>query len=212
MAKQNILEKTSLGKKILVLALFVVLLAVAYYFIFHRDLAKELETQKQAYGRLVEEEKEWQERKRTYMADVEELNRKKERQREQERILPPDQEMSSFLNDLDNLAGLAGLDIKLIEPASEQGAGFYAKIPVKLILSGRFHQVVKFFYSVGKLERIINIENMKFMEVSTQGADVIENAEVVATTFRSLETQTGKSGMGKPASTPAPAGRAAEEG
>jgi type IV pilus assembly protein PilO len=159
--------------------------------VLHRDKSKQLEREKQTFQRLAREEKDWLERKKNYMQDVEELNRKKERQREQIRILPPEQEMSSFLNDLDNLAGLAGLDIKLIEPQSEQGAGFYAKIPVKLVIYGRFHQICKFFYSVGKLERIINIENIEFKDVKEEGTDVKVLTEVQATTFRALEKKPG---------------------
>jgi type IV pilus assembly protein PilO len=201
MAAQSFLEKISVGRKILILFLLLVLLGVGYYFVLHRDKAQQLENEKQAFARLVKEEKDWLERKKNYMQDVEELNRKKERQREQIRILPPEQEMSSFLNDLDNLAGLAGLDIKLIEPRSEQGAGFYAKIPVRLILHGRFHQITKFFYSVGKLERIINIENIEFREVKEEGTDVKITSTVTATTFRALE----KTKPGQPA-TPAAGG------
>ena len=194
MAKQSALEKLTLGRKLLILLLLVVLVAVGYYFIFHRDKSRELEQAKQNYQRLVREEKDWLERKKNYMKDVEDLNRKKERQREQIRILPPDAEMSSFLNDLDNLAGLAGLDIKLIEPKSEQGAGFYAKIPVRLILKGRFHQTAKFFFSVSKLERVINIENIEFKNVKNvndEEEDVGITTQVMATTFRSLEKPGG---------------------
>jgi type IV pilus assembly protein PilO len=187
MAKQSVIEKLTLGRKLLVLFLLMVLVAAGYYFVFHRDKAKELSQAKQSYQRLVREEKDWLERKKNYMKDVEELNRKKERQREQIRILPPDAEMSSFLNDLDNLAGLAGLDLKLIEPQSEQGAGFYAKIPVRLILEGRFHQIAKFFYSISKLERVINIENIEFSNVRVEENDVQMTTAVMATTFRSLE-------------------------
>ncbi|MBW2264090.1 MAG: type 4a pilus biogenesis protein PilO [Deltaproteobacteria bacterium] len=187
MAAHSFLEKISVGKKILILFLFLILIGVGYYFVLHRDKNQQLENERQAFTRLVREEKDWLERKKNYMQDVEELNRKKERQREQIRILPPEQEMSSFLNDLDNLAGLAGLDIKLIEPRSEQGAGFYAKIPVRLVLHGRFHQISKFFYSIGKLERIINIENIEFTNVSEEGTDVKITSKVTATTFRALE-------------------------
>jgi len=199
MAAQSFLEKISTGKKLLLLSLFVILVAVTYYFIFHRDKDKQLAREHQSFQRLVKEEKDWLKRKQNYMQDVEELNRKKERQREQVRILPPEQEMSSFLNDLDNLAGLAGLDIKLIEPQSEQGAGFYAKIPVKLVLYGRFHQITKFFFSVGKLERIINIENILMKDVKEVGTDVKLTSEVTATTFRALEKPAGAPAPGRPA-------------
>jgi type IV pilus assembly protein PilO len=196
MAKKKGVIKIGTGQKILILLLIVVLTIVAYYMLFYRDKASQIESLKQENDALVLEEQDWVKRQKTYIQDVEDLNRRKERQREQIRILPPDAEMSSFLMDLDNLSGLAGLEIELLEPQDEQGAGFYAKIPVKLQLSGKFHQVLKFFYSVGKLERIINIENINFKNVKVEGTDVKITAEVDATTFRALETP-GKPGAVK---------------
>ncbi len=196
MAKKKVAVKIGTSQKILILLLLVVLTTVAYYMIFYRDKTSQLKSLKQQYDALLVEEQDWVKRQKTYIQDVEDLNRRKERQREQIRILPPDAEMSSFLMDLDNLAGLAGLEIELLEPKDEEVAGFYAKIPVTLQLSGKFHQVLKFFYSVGKLERIINIENIKFKEVKVEGTDVKISAQVEATTFRSLETP-GKPGAAK---------------
>ena len=37
---------------------------------------------------------------------------------------------------------------------------FFARVPMKLTLPGKFHQIAKFFYGVGQLDRIINIENI----------------------------------------------------
>lgn len=187
MAKKKGLKKIGVGQKILALALLVVLAVVAYYMLVYRDKAAELDNLKNQYQALLDEEKTWENRQKSYIEDVEELNVRKDRQREQIRILPPDAEMSSFLMDLDNLAGLAGLDIELLEPKDEEAAGFYAKIPVTIQLEGKFHQILKFFHSVGKLERIINIENINFEEVTVEGADVMISAVVEATTFRSLE-------------------------
>jgi len=187
MAKKRSLGKIGPAQKVLVLVLLVALLVVAYYMLFYRDKATELKTLKTSYDALVIEEQTWEKRQQTYIQDVEDLNRRKERQREQIRILPPDAEMSSLLMDLDNLAGLAGLEIELLQPQDEEGAGFYAKIPVTMALNGKFHQVLKFFHSIGKLERIINIENILFKEVLVEGTEVKIAAEVEATTFRSLE-------------------------
>lgn len=187
MATKKSLGKIGPAQKVLVLVLLVALLVVAYYMLFYRDKATQLETLKTSYDALVIEEQTWEKRQQTYIQDVEDLNRRKERQREQIRILPPDAEMSSLLMDLDNLAGLAGLEIELLQPQDEEGAGFYAKIPVTMELNGKFHQVLKFFHSIGKLERIINIENILFKEVLVEGTEVKIAAEVEATTFRSLE-------------------------
>jgi len=199
--KKSAIGKIGTTQKILVLVLLVVLAAVGYYMLFYRDKASQLENLKKGYSSLVLEEQDWEKRKKTYLQDVEDLNRRKERQREQIRILPPDAEMSSFLMDLDNLAGLAGLEIDLLAPQDEAGAGFYAKIPVTMQLQGKFHQILKFFSSIGKLERIINIENISFMDVTVEGTEVKIKAEVQATTFRSLEKPGDQGGV--PAAAPA---------
>ena len=201
MAKKKGVIKIGTGQKILILILIVVLVIVAYYMLFYRDKASQIESLKQENDALVLEEQDWVKRQKTYIQDVEDLNRRKERQREQIRILPPDAEMSSFLMDLDNLAGLAGLEIDLLEPQDEAGAGFYAKIPVTMQLQGKFHQILKFFSSIAKLERIINIENINFTDVKVEGTEVKIKADVQATTFRSLEAP-GDQGV-PPAAAPA---------
>jgi type IV pilus assembly protein PilO len=101
--------------------------------------------------------------------------------------------MSTFLESLNNHAELAGLEISLVQPLDEEGVGFYAKIPVELQLRGRYHELAKFFYNVGRLERIINIENISLTqnvpdrsEAGGEEAEVLIKARVLATTFRAL--------------------------
>ncbi len=202
MAKKKALGRIGPVQKILILFLLVVLASVAYYMLFYSDKATELENLKQGYNSLVLDQQNWEMRQKTYIQDVENLNLRKERAREQIRILPPDAEMSSFLMDLDNLAGLAGLEIDLLEPQDEMAAGFYSKIPVTMALSGKFHQILKFFNSIGRLERIINIENIVFKDVKIEGTEIKIQAEVQATTFRSLEQPVDMSTGAKPLAPP----------
>ena len=194
MAKRKGMAKLGAGKKIMVLALIVILIIIAYYMLVYREKASKLKQLRGQYKQLVVEEQDWEKRQKTYIQDVEDLNRRKERQREQTRILPPDAEMSSFLMDLDNLAGLAGLEIELLEPHDEEGAGFYARIPVGMKVEGKFHQILKFFYSIARLERIINIQNIRFKYSVDKGTEVNIISDVEATTFRSLEKPTAPGG------------------
>jgi len=55
-------------------------------------------------------------------------------------------------------------------------------------LLGRYHQVAKFFYGVGQLDRVINMENISLTDPKLQGDDVMVKAEALATAFRALET------------------------
>jgi type IV pilus assembly protein PilO len=83
----------------------------------------------------------------------------------------------------------------------EEGVGFYAKIPVELRLRGRYHELAKFFYNVGRLERVINLENINLnldtrreRGSDTEEGDIILGAQVLATTFRALEDTVGGGG------------------
>jgi type IV pilus assembly protein PilO len=62
-------------------------------------------------------------------------------------------------------------------------------------LSGSFHQLAKFFYLVGNLDRIINIEDINLKTSEVEKSETVLEAEVLATAFRSLrvnEAGTGK--------------------
>ena len=64
---------------------------------------------------------------------------------------------------------------------------YYAKIPVQVAINGAFHQVIRFFYNVGKLKRIVNIQNVKFQfpqGKNTKRTDL--KANFMASTFRFL--------------------------
>ncbi|MGC4091902.1 MAG: type 4a pilus biogenesis protein PilO [Polyangiaceae bacterium] len=72
---------------------------------------------------------------------------------------------------------------------------FYARIPMRVELSGRFHQIEKFFYGVGQLDRVINIENISSLtDPKVVGEDLVLKAEGLATAFRALDTAGKPSG------------------
>ena len=73
-----------------------------------------------------------------------------------------------------------------MKPLEERPAQYYARIPVRLKLRGSFHQLAKFFFLVGSVDRIINIENIQFKNSVVDDSGVSMTAEVLATTFRSV--------------------------
>ena len=96
-------------------------------------------------------------------------------------------EIAAFLEDLNRIAELSGLDIGLVEPLPEEPSQHYIRIPVRLRVSGRFHQVGKFFYNVSRLPRAINMENIQLTDPQLSGENVVLRVDVLATTFRRQE-------------------------
>ena len=119
---------------------------------------------------------------------------RQQRQRELNKILPADTEAAAFLSSLQQVSNVSGVNLRAWQPVDEQTQAFFAKVPMKLELSGRFHQIAKFVYEVGKLDRIINVENVYLRDPIVQGDDVILKATCLATTFHTINPGAKKPG------------------
>jgi type IV pilus assembly protein PilO len=58
---------------------------------------------------------------------------------------------------------------------------------MKVELTGHFHQIARFFYNVGQLDRIINMENISMTDPNLSGGEVMLKAEALATAFHALD-------------------------
>jgi type IV pilus assembly protein PilO len=187
MAVLEQITKVPLAKKLAVLILLIVLVGVGYWFVYYMPVQEELESLRSQQRRLENEFKDAQRRKATYMQDQRRRDELRKTYAQQLRALPADTEMSSFLNSLNTQAELVGLEIVSVKPLQEEAAEYYARIPVSLKLSGSYHQLAKFFYLVGNLERVINIENITLKASSVEESGTMLSADVLATTFRSTQ-------------------------
>jgi type IV pilus assembly protein PilO len=178
--------KVSLAKKLGVLAALILLFAVGFWLFFYSPTEEELEGLKVQYTSLIKEKETANRSKATYEKDRERRDELKKSYGKQIRALPPKAEMPSFLNSLNAQSELVGLEIDSVKPLKEELAEYYARIPVELVLTGSYHQLAKFFYLVGNLDRIINIENIQFRIDSTPESGALLDGSVLATTFRSV--------------------------
>ena len=163
--------------------LFVVLIGLLYFVVFYSDVDTDLTSaQKKEQGlhaQLAEAEKSREE----YQKDADEKARREQQAREQKKILPDDPEVPAFLATIQDVATVSGVNLKSWSPTEEVPEGVYAKGPMKLTLSGKFHQVVKFFHGVGQQDRIINVEDIHIIKNVAESEDV--EVECRATAFRS---------------------------
>ena len=101
--------------------------------------------------------------------------------------LPDRKEIPDLLTNLSNKAREAGLEIILFRPRAENFQEFYAEIPVDIVVRGGFHNAVGFFDDVGKLNRIVNIDNIDFRNPRVAGDQVTMDISNLATTYRFLD-------------------------
>ena len=84
-------------------------------------------------------------------------------------------------------------------------ANIYAKVPKKLEKSGKIHQIAKFAFELGKVDRIINVENIELNDPKVVGDEVILHARCLATAFHALTPKAPRGGPPAPGAPPAPA-------
>ncbi len=172
------------SSKILILAVILVLIGGGYYSLLHGPLTEEIQSAQGTKAKLEDELGKAKDLQRRFLALREELEQRKIVDQQNLRVLPADAEIAGVLAELNRIAELSGLTIRTVEPSGETAQEFYFRIPVKLQLQGRYHQLAKFFYNVSRLQRAINMENIKLASPKKEGEDVMLEVSVLATTFR----------------------------
>jgi type IV pilus assembly protein PilO len=161
------------------------LLSVGYYTLVQGSISTDLAAAEKKQVQLQEQIREAERREKQYLELTQELANREIADRQNRRVLPENAEIAAFLQDLNRVAELSGLTIRLVEPRPEQRQELYSKIPVVLALTGRFHQMGKFFYNVSKLDRAISMENIRMTQPRLlPSGEMIINVDVRATTYR----------------------------
>jgi type IV pilus assembly protein PilO len=203
------LNRLPIAGKIGVGAFLVSLLAVAYYVLLHTDVAARIDREKHNTGELEAELSRQRQSQASYFADRDELAMRQQKQRELNKVLPTDTEAATFLSAIQAVSNISGIDLKAWTPQDEVAQAFFAKVPMRLQITGRFHQIAKFVYEVGKQDRIINMENLELSDPKVEGEDVVLKASCLATTFHLIKKAPPSTAPGAPgapgAVPPAPA-------
>jgi type IV pilus assembly protein PilO len=195
---QSRLSKLPVAAKLGVAAALLLLVLVGYYVVFYGEIESSIKAAEGQERQLRADLAEARKNEFAYQKDLAELTDREQRQRVFEKILPANTEYPAFLSSIQNVANATGVSLSAWTPEEEAPEQFYSRVPMKLELSGRYHQIAKFFYGVGQLDRIINMENISITDPKREGDDIVVKAEVLATAFRVLsEPVAGASGGDK---------------
>lgn len=199
------LNTNSLGAKIAVAILLAALVVGGFYMGVYQDLSNKTEAAASQTTALRAELERLQAARVAYLADKQKLNEKQLQQKDFNRALPESTESASFLSAIQQVANVSGVDLKAWTPVDEVPQSFYAKIPMKLELRGKFLQIAKFAYELGRVERIINVENIELLQPKSEGEDVVLSARCLATAFRMNTAKSAPTAAGAPAGAPSAA-------
>jgi type IV pilus assembly protein PilO len=178
-------------KAVLLAAIFLILFALGYYFIWTEAFtsldtakAKEEELRKvfldkkaQAIN-LVAYKEQMIEIEKTFGALLKQL--------------PDKSQMDGLLTDI-NQAGLSrGLEFDLFKPGQETRAEFYAEMPISIKIRGTYHDLGAFATDISKLSRIVTLNDLTITPVNKdvakdKSASAMLMMEATAKTYRYLD-------------------------
>lgn len=181
--------KASWSLKIgVVAALSVLITAASWYFVVHpaqQEIAKLEADRKKLEGEYID--------KQQIANNLNEYRREKAeleaKLAEALTELPQEAAIDDLLRQLHELGTTAELQIVTIEPQAETKADFYARIPVRMKVSGSYHEVLTFLDEVGRMKRIVNVSGIQLGGPKLQNDRVLLSADFLATTFRFLSPE-----------------------
>jgi type IV pilus assembly protein PilO len=104
------------------------------------------------------------------------------------RQLPGKTEVPSLLVDISQTGLAAGLQEKLFQPEAEVKKDFYAELPIKIKLTGSYHQFGEFVSGIAALPRIVTLHDI---DIKTDNKDAYDqlSLELTAKTYRYLDEE-----------------------
>jgi type IV pilus assembly protein PilO len=185
-AIEKILDRPK-GQKLGILVGLIILLSAAFYSFVYSPQAHEVAKLNESIEAARNEKSIKQKRAANLPKLQQELGELDLRLKEAIAQLPSKKEIADLLSSVAAKAQESGLDINLFRPKPESYKDFYAEIPVDINIKGTFHNVIMFFDAIGRLTRLINIDNVGFKNPKVTGEQMVLEFTTTATTYRFLE-------------------------
>jgi type IV pilus assembly protein PilO len=184
----------ALAAKIGILVGVIALMGAGYWYFLYGDMMDEKDQLTREAEKLNKEKKEYEKRKQEYLAFRNEVNSLLEEQKELLRVLPKRDDIEQFIENVQAQIELSGLSKVSSVREAAQPVEMYVKIPIRMSLTGTYHQINRFFSNVGNLKRIVNIEDLQLAPTADSGINASGNqlkANFVATTFQFVDKGRG---------------------
>ena len=99
------------------------------------------------------------------------------------RQLPSKTEVEALLVDISQTGLASGIEFQLFKPEAERQIDFYAELPIKMNMTGTYHEFGRFVSGIAALPRIVTLHNIS---IST-GKDGELTMDLEAKTYRYLD-------------------------
>ncbi|MCK5668159.1 MAG: type 4a pilus biogenesis protein PilO [Gammaproteobacteria bacterium] len=102
------------------------------------------------------------------------------------RQLPNETEIETLLTDVSQTGISAGLEIDFFKPEGLRPKEFYSEYPIKLKVTGHYHEFAEFISGVAALPRIVTLQDIEISPVDPKGGTKL-TMELTAITYQYLD-------------------------
>ncbi len=167
---------------------FVVVLGLGIYWFIIQDKAPQLSRVQQEEQELRVTFENKQRKAANYDAYKAQLSQIEQSFGTMLRQLPGKTEIPSLIVDISQTGLAAGLQEKLFVPQAEVPKDFYAEKPIKIRLTGGYHEIGNFVSGIAALPRIVTLHDIVITRENDQEYDGL-SMEVTAKTYRYLDEE-----------------------
>ncbi len=117
------------------------------------------------------------------------------------RQLPSKTEVEDLLVDISQTGLAAGVEFQLFQPGPERQIEFYAELPIKMKMTGTYHQFGRFVSGIAALPRIVTLHDINIkrdkngklvMEVTAKTYRYMDEAEIAAARKKKARKRKGR--------------------
>jgi len=176
---------------LVVLACAAVVGAIHWYMILPQfDELTRVEAKESSLRRTFDSEQSKAANRTAYVEQLEEMNKTFNVMLRQ---LPNKTDIESLLVDLSQTSVAAGLEVEYFKPENELPREFYAEYPIRISVTGQYHQFGQFVSGLAALPRIVTLSGIDISALKSQGTRDSNTGpgrlkmDLMATTYRYLE-------------------------
>lgn len=102
------------------------------------------------------------------------------------RQLPNETEIETLLTDISQTGISSGLEIDFFKPEGLRPKEFYSEYPIKLKVTGHYHEFAEFISGVAALPRIVTVQDIEVKKADPKGGIKL-TMELTAITYQYLD-------------------------
>jgi type IV pilus assembly protein PilO len=165
----------------------VVLFGGAFYALDYMPKAEKIAHAKDNVDRLEQQLRTVKIRARSLQKFRDEYAKVQEQFNEAAKLLPDKREIPNFLKNISQQGLDAKLAFQYFSPQPERPKDFYMEIPVSMEVRGEYRNVLDFFDRVGRMDRIVNILNIRMKPDKPLSTKLLTRCTAITYRFKSEE-------------------------